>query len=262
MTGTTYLYRLFSANHHLLYVGIGKSALVRLGSHLTDQPWADEIAHASVERFETRGEAEAAEKAAIKQELPRYNIVHAVRAVVEKPQPSPTPAPEPVELWSFESRRSGYERTVALSLGYEVNGTPISDDYDSNDPAEYVYARWRATLEQDYVSIYWYVRSAAGGIFEAAPFQSEVSWGSFLHHYTWPRSASDGRLLNWNRLPVDDGIWTKANTNKGGFFQQVTGYKPTFAQDRLDIVAVEAAAGIMGNDVIGLKSREYQAFTQ
>jgi predicted GIY-YIG superfamily endonuclease len=73
---TTYLYRLWDEHDRLLYVGISKSAIHRLHEHLTEQPWAEQVAKQTIERHQTRQEALAAETLAIKSEAPLYNVVH------------------------------------------------------------------------------------------------------------------------------------------------------------------------------------------
>lgn len=75
MSKPCYLYRLFH-DDELLYVGISISALARLGQHLDDKPWADEINRTTIERHPNREAAAAAEVAAIVTENPRYNIQH------------------------------------------------------------------------------------------------------------------------------------------------------------------------------------------
>lgn len=72
MTEPTALYRHFDAEGRLLYVGIARSITARLAQH-ADSPWDDQIATITVERFATRAEAEAAERAAIKTEKPTHN---------------------------------------------------------------------------------------------------------------------------------------------------------------------------------------------
>ncbi len=71
----TALYRHFDAEGRLLYVGVSKNAAARFSQH-ADKPWFDEIANMTVERFPTRAEAEAAERAAIRAESPIHNIIH------------------------------------------------------------------------------------------------------------------------------------------------------------------------------------------
>ncbi len=70
------LYRLFDQKHQLLYVGISASAIARLSQHMSEKPWAGEVAHVAVEHYETRQEAAAAERQANVEERPRYNVTH------------------------------------------------------------------------------------------------------------------------------------------------------------------------------------------
>lgn len=71
-----YLYRLYDANDQLLYVGISKSAIRRLHQHLEAQPWSEQIATQTIERYATRIELEAAEKQAIEREAPIHNVIY------------------------------------------------------------------------------------------------------------------------------------------------------------------------------------------
>lgn len=72
----TALYRIWGNEGELLYVGISKSALSRLGQHLSEKPWADQISNVTIETYPTREQAAAAEVAAIKAEKPLHNVVH------------------------------------------------------------------------------------------------------------------------------------------------------------------------------------------
>lgn len=72
----TALYRMWGNDGQLLYVGISKSALVRLGQHLTEKSWAVDIVNVTIETFPTREQAAAAEVAAIKDEKPLHNLTH------------------------------------------------------------------------------------------------------------------------------------------------------------------------------------------
>ena len=72
----TALYRMWGNEGQLLYVGISKSALSRLGQHLTEKPWAADIVNVTIETYSTRELAAAAEVVAIKTEHPVHNVVH------------------------------------------------------------------------------------------------------------------------------------------------------------------------------------------
>lgn len=73
--GRTALYRHFDEDNALLYVGISRSVTARLAQH-SQSPWDHLIRRIDVEHYETREEAEAAEKLAIKTEKPIHNVAH------------------------------------------------------------------------------------------------------------------------------------------------------------------------------------------
>lgn len=68
-----YLYRHFDKNDNLLYVGVSLSVLQRLSQHKTCSPWFHKIAKITMESFNDRTSALAAEKTAIIKEHPIYN---------------------------------------------------------------------------------------------------------------------------------------------------------------------------------------------
>jgi hypothetical protein len=70
----TTLYRLFSADDALLYVGVTGNVKTRMAYHSTDKPWWPEVARMEVESHPSRTAAETAEDHAIAGERPRYNI--------------------------------------------------------------------------------------------------------------------------------------------------------------------------------------------
>ena len=76
MSERTALYRLFDAKNELLYVGIAKSFGVRWDQHAKVQPWWPDVHHQAVEWLPDRDAAFRAETEAIRQEHPRYNIMH------------------------------------------------------------------------------------------------------------------------------------------------------------------------------------------
>ena len=58
----------------LLYVGIAGNPGRRFQEHAGTKPWWVQVSWVSVEHYETRTEAEAAETAAIQTERPKYNV--------------------------------------------------------------------------------------------------------------------------------------------------------------------------------------------
>lgn len=75
----TTLYRLFSADNQLLYVGVAGNPGRRFEQHAGEKPWWGEVAITELEHFATREEALAAERVAIRDEAPLYNVVHSIR---------------------------------------------------------------------------------------------------------------------------------------------------------------------------------------
>lgn len=73
------LYRHFDSDGALLYVGISVHPTLRTYQHMHVSDWSDEIANITVERFDARSKALAAETEAIRVENPKYNIQKRLR---------------------------------------------------------------------------------------------------------------------------------------------------------------------------------------
>lgn len=87
------LYRFFDAEGVLLYIGITADVPARFQKHRDDKPWWGEVARIAMEPFPDRPSVLAAERRAIKAEMPRWNVQHQIRAKkVARPRPSPSPA--------------------------------------------------------------------------------------------------------------------------------------------------------------------------
>jgi predicted GIY-YIG superfamily endonuclease len=72
----TALYRMYDTSAALLYIGITKDFGTRWKQHAESKAWYPEVQRQTVEWFDTRTAAEAAEETAIKAERPRHNIRH------------------------------------------------------------------------------------------------------------------------------------------------------------------------------------------
>lgn len=83
----TALYRIRGEADELLYIGITNNVPFRWNGHQAVQPWWDELRSLTVKWYETRTEAEAAEKAAIPAEQPKYNVTYLkpIRRAARKP---------------------------------------------------------------------------------------------------------------------------------------------------------------------------------
>lgn len=73
---STALYRYYDAADVLLYVGMTGDLAERELEHIRDSTWMDFAARSTIERFPTRSEAEDAERDAIRDEAPLFNIAH------------------------------------------------------------------------------------------------------------------------------------------------------------------------------------------
>ena len=84
------LYRFFDADGGLLYVGIAVRFWTRFSEHRRRSGFFPEAATVTMQRgFASSAELLAAEAAAIREEKPRFNVVH------NRPKPKPKPVPKP-----------------------------------------------------------------------------------------------------------------------------------------------------------------------
>ena len=74
--GRTWLYKYYNKNGRLLYIGASSFPLNRMW-HTNRRYWGEEILTAWMKLYPTRLGALRAEKKAIENEKPKYNIVHA-----------------------------------------------------------------------------------------------------------------------------------------------------------------------------------------
>ncbi len=75
------LYRLFGTDG-LLYVGVSDKWSRRMDEHAGHQWWWSQVTRVDLEHYVNRAEVLAAERAAIKDERPRYNVTHNAGPVV------------------------------------------------------------------------------------------------------------------------------------------------------------------------------------
>lgn len=68
------VYRFYGDAGELLYVGISLAAVQRMSAHKSNQPWWPDVARVDFVHYPDREAARAAEKVAIQDERPRYNI--------------------------------------------------------------------------------------------------------------------------------------------------------------------------------------------
>ena len=75
-TGRYQLYRLYDGTGDLIYIGRTCSIGARFDQHAKKQPWWHEVVDCRIELFPDYETLVKAERIAIKQEAPRYNVVH------------------------------------------------------------------------------------------------------------------------------------------------------------------------------------------
>lgn len=75
------LYRFYAADGELLYVGITNNPPRRFTRHKGEKDWWIDVARIDLQQCETREELAEAERAAIRDERPRFNIVGALTEV-------------------------------------------------------------------------------------------------------------------------------------------------------------------------------------
>lgn len=86
----THLYRFFGTDNRLLYVGITHYPSARFSQHKNHKPWS-EIRRIELETFPDRQSAEIAERLAIQQEGPLWNVVYAgEKFISDDPKPQTT----------------------------------------------------------------------------------------------------------------------------------------------------------------------------
>lgn len=165
------------------------------------------------------------------------------------------PAKTSTPLWRYRSLRSGYEHITPLTLFWELDGDPITDNYLPEEiTALDLWHRWRREYRTDADAeavfgkgahrIWWYVDG--GKTFEGAPFRDlrgvRYPGQDFLDSFTWPAHADSQELVRWSALPVRDKAWRKGRGDKGGFIQEVTGWKPSPMQAHVNIDLLAAMA--------------------
>jgi predicted GIY-YIG superfamily endonuclease len=114
----TQLYRHFDEGRKLLYVGISLSTFARLSQHKDHSEWFEKIKTVEIQHFQTRDEAMAAERQAIKTENPKFNIaMKKTLAEIAKEQK------EAIEQTSRELREKGHiiNRVVNHHIVYTID---------------------------------------------------------------------------------------------------------------------------------------------
>ena len=141
------------------------------------------------------------------------------------------------KTWRSTSKITNNVWESNLLAWWEVHLDPLSDDYTPDAiSAENLFDIWVSEVLKTYpgglLPIFWSVKGYKQ--FEKMPFQYDHSNLSdpddFLTYNTWPVNIDNGEELNWLSLPVVDKGWNLKKSDKGGFIQQATGWKPSILQ--------------------------------
>jgi predicted GIY-YIG superfamily endonuclease len=117
----TQLYRHFDETRQLLYVGISLSTFARLSQHKAHSDWFKKIKSVEIENFETREEAMAAEREAIKNESPMFNIaMKKTMAEIEKERKQLANQGAEKDA-RIEEEKNAITRYVGYQLAYEMD---------------------------------------------------------------------------------------------------------------------------------------------
>lgn len=170
-------------------------------------------------------------------------------------------------VWDFQHRKTGYPHAFELALSWQPDYHHITDDFrPAQKGARALWDAWVAEVgghlhnldPQRYrpgdVRITWTVTTPSEtGVAEYAPFSDarlhrpvHGPWEDFLTHFTWPTQAATGERLNWARLPVLDRGWNADRGDKGGFIQELLGWKPAPLQPVMNVYQLAQAAGLDG----------------
>lgn len=84
-----YLYRHFSKNGELLYIGISKNHNSRICDHEKNSPWFGKIHKIDIQIYKTQKLVIEAEKNAIIKERPKYNLKHHPDKKISMPPKNP-----------------------------------------------------------------------------------------------------------------------------------------------------------------------------
>lgn len=168
------------------------------------------------------------------------------------------PYPAGIE-WSFHYlRKPSVVHVSELVLYAEPFGSWLTDDWlpDEITPRQ-LWDRWVANPDiyldeaRTQVHVRWSVTTPeVTGHFENAPFSIEHPRFAddpredFLTFFSWPVNAKTGERINWLRLPVLDRGWKGKRADKGGFIQELLGWKPGPLQPYMNPHQLAQAAGI------------------
>jgi hypothetical protein len=169
----------------------------------------------------------------------------------------------PGTTWTYRNvRDTTVVRTGEVALSWEPDACWVTDDYLASEISpRQLWDLWVPQVENMLhdrnparyvpgdVHINWTVVHADdSGPFETAPYlivrPDEKLRDNFLTFFTNPVNVKTGEELNWARVPVRDKGWNATAEDKGGFIQELLGWKPAPLQPTMNVHQLAAAAGL------------------
>lgn len=181
--------------------------------------------------------------------------------------PRPYNSRENCWSFNYRGGNHTLHESVPLRLVPEVEYAPVEDDYapDEVDAWE-MFDIWRREVQRaherrqesdpygfgdvlrdgDLLAIHWWVdsipRKNHGHLFSetlhctqtnkryarARARGTALQRNDFEHHFTRPVNAVTGEPINWSRLPVGGGVWSRRDPMnwKGSYIYEATGWRP------------------------------------
>jgi len=173
----TALYRHFDADGMLLYLGISLNSVARTAQHRACAHWFRDIARIAIEWHDTREAAEGAERAAIRNERPMHNVVHA-RGLPRRVRVGSRPLAQTQGPWAVCHAATGKQD------GW----------YAQRETAEHMLGWFQAMFPRDQFRLI--ERSASVGSGPVLRTSEHASWAASLPDY----AAADAYDANGVRL--------------------------------------------------------------
>ncbi len=246
MTKPQTLYRMFSADDQLLYVGITQRQLERFHQHAGQKYWWNEVARIEVQHYPDRETVVGAERQAIEMESPRYNVVwNGARQsppLVVKPKTrdgygygAPTAdrwRPESMTCTVMRKRGGAAPKQTELVLWWELDYETITDDYlPSEADCFELFAEWerhlsrRGRAQDAELPIWWFVVGPT--ICEYAEASPQAPATGHFGEFYYLGDTAGAYQMEVDALPVAAKGWNERHYDKGGFIQQATQWQPS-----------------------------------
>lgn len=133
----TALYRLYGADGSLLYIGIAFNPPTRWYAHACDKGWWPEVTRKEVSHwYESRREAETAERSAILTEMPKYNITGMTAPIIVARKIRPRTSPALIAVLRSAGRAYGRAKREREEARVRLSESIRRAASDGKGPAE------------------------------------------------------------------------------------------------------------------------------